>query len=143
MSKVFIDSDVIIDFLTDRVPFAEFSSLVFELSEKGLIDLYTSALCITNVYYITRKILGDKKTRQVIEELMDLIDVLNVTKQNVQNALQSNFKDFEDAVQHDVALRNSNVESILTRNIQDYKKAEIPVFSPENFLILINGGLDK
>ena len=63
---------VIIDFLTDRVPFAEFSSLVFELSEKGLIDLYTSALCITNVYYITRKILGDKKTRQVIEELMDL-----------------------------------------------------------------------
>lgn len=143
ISKIFIDSDVIIDFLTDRVPFAEFSSTVFELSEKGLLELFTSALCITNVYYVTRKILGDKKARLVIEELMDLIDVLDVSKQNIQNGLKSEFKDFEDAVQHDVARRNKNVESIITRNIKDYKKAETSVFSPENFLILMNGEFDK
>ena len=65
--KIFIDSDVVIDFLTDREPHANPASELFELGEKGIIMLYLSAVSINNIYYITRRYLGHLKTLDVIK----------------------------------------------------------------------------
>lgn len=53
--KIFIDSDVVIDFFTDREPHAIPASQLFELNEQGHLILYLSALSINNIYYVTRK----------------------------------------------------------------------------------------
>ena len=53
--RLFIDSDVIIDFFTNRTPFADSASQLLELNHKGEITLYLSALSINNIYYILRK----------------------------------------------------------------------------------------
>lgn len=137
-ANFFVDTDIIIDLLTDRQPFAASSSKIFELADQGKITLCTSALCINNVHYICRKLLGDKQTRQIIEDLMELLQVLNVTENDLRLALKSNFKDFEDAIQHAVATREASIKCIITRNVKDYKKSSISVFKPNEFLKILD-----
>jgi len=102
--KIFVDTDVIIDFLIDRQPHAISSSQIFELQENKIVELFTSSLSINNVHYIIKRVTGDKKARKIILDLLQFIEVLDVTKIDITNGLKSDFKDFEDAVQYSVAL---------------------------------------
>ena len=132
--KVFLDTDVIIDFLIDRQPHAVASSKIFGFSEKGSLAISTSSLCICNVHYIIRKLVGDLKARNIITKLLELIEVVGVTKNNILDALTSDFKDFEEAVQYSVALNEIGLKSIITRNTKDYSSSEISVLSPDVFI---------
>lgn len=133
-NKIFIDSDVVIDFFTDRLPFANPASEIFELNEKGKIKLYLSAASVNNIYYIVRKFLGHKSTLKVIEELTEMTEIVGTTKKEITQALKNDFKDFEDSIQYSCALTINGLEAILTRNIKDYTNSEIAVFTPENYL---------
>ena len=136
--KVFVDSDVIIDFLIDREPHSISSSQLFNLGDSGLIELYTSTLSINNVHYIIRRVVGTNRSKNIISELLELLEVLEVTKSDLTSALKSDINDFEDAIQHSVAIRVDEINSIITRNIKDYKRSKISVFSPDAFLKLVN-----
>jgi|SRR5690554_3202640 len=136
VSKLFIDSDVIIDFFTDRKPFASAASELFELSELGKIDLYMSAVSLNNVYYIVKKFLGHKKAIEIVEELMDMIYVLGTSQSEIKHALKTGFSDFEDAIQYSTALTVKGIEAIITRNIKDYRNSDIAVYTPETYLII-------
>lgn len=133
-SRLFIDSDVVIDFFTDREPFVGPASELFELNEQGAIQLYLSAISINNIYYIVRRYLGHKKTLEVIEELVAMTEIVDTTKKEIVQALRNDFKDYEDSIQYSTALRIEGIEAIVTRNVKDYSKSEIAVFTPENYL---------
>jgi predicted nucleic acid-binding protein len=133
-SKLFIDSDVVIDFFTDREPHVNPASELFDLNEKGEVKLYLSAVSINNIYYIVRRYLGHKKTLEVIEELADMTAIIGTTKQEIIQALNNDFKDFEDSVQYSSALTIKKIEAIITRNVKDYRNAKIAVLTPVNYL---------
>jgi len=132
--KLFIDSDVIIDFFTDREPFANPASELFELNEKGNVVLYLSAVSINNMYYIVRKFLGHKKTLEVVETLTEMTEIIGTTKKEAIQALRNDFKDFEDSIQYSSALTIKDLDAIITRNLKDYKNSKIAVMTPLNFL---------
>ena len=132
--KIFIDSDVVIDFFTDRAPHANPASELFELYENGNVVLYISALSINNIYYIVRKFLGHNKTLEVVETLTELTEIIGTTKKEILLALQNDFKDFEDSIQYSSALTIEGLDAIITRNIKDYKNSKIAVMTPLNFL---------
>ncbi|WP_158841679.1 type II toxin-antitoxin system VapC family toxin [Polaribacter sp. L3A8] len=132
--KLFIDSDVVIDFFTDRTPFANAASEIFELNEKGDVIIYLSAVSINNIYYIVRRYLGHKKTLEIIDALTEMTEIVGTTKQEISQALRNNFKDFEDSIQYSSALNISGLDAIITRNIKDYKNSKIAVMTPTNFL---------
>ena len=132
--KLFIDSDVVIDFFTDRAPHASPASELFELNEKGSVVLYLSAVSINNMYYIVRKFLGHKKTLQVVETLIEMTEIIGTTKKEIIQALRNDFKDFEDSVQYSSALTVKGLDAIITRNIKDYRNSKIAVITPLNFL---------
>ncbi|WP_372948814.1 type II toxin-antitoxin system VapC family toxin [Mariniphaga sp.] len=132
--KLFIDSDVVIDFFTDREPHANPASELFDLREKGKVILFLSALSINNIYYIVRKFLGHTKALEVIETLTEMTEIIGTTKKEVIQALKNDFKDFEDSVQYSSALTISGLDAIITRNIKDYRNSEIAVMKPLNFL---------
>jgi len=134
VSKIFIDSDVVIDFFTDRKPHVNPASELFDLNERGKIKLYLSALSINNIYYIVRRYLGHRKTLKVIEELTLMTEIVGTTKKEIIQALKNNFKDFEDSVQYASALTINGIDVIITRNIKDYKNSEIAVMTPLNYL---------
>lgn len=135
--KLFVDSDVVIDFLTDREPHANPASELFELNEQGNLKLYLSAVSINNIYYIVRRFLGHKKTLEVIEKLTEMTEIVGTTKKEIIQALKNNFTDYEDSVQYSSALTIKGLDVILTRNIKDYRNSSIAVMTPSNFLKMI------
>jgi len=132
--KLFLDTDILMDFFTDREPFVSSASAIFELNERGSIQIYISAVCVNNIYYLIRKRLGHKKAIQSIEDLIEITEVIGTTKKEIVQALRNNFKDFEDSVQYSCALTIKGIDAILTRNTKDYMKSEIAVFTSENYL---------
>ena len=133
-SKVFVDSDVIIDFFTDREPFVNPASKIFELNELDVIQIYISAVSLNNIYYIVRKYIGHKDTIKIIEEIVEITEIIGTSKKEIVQALKNDFKDFEDSVQYSSALNIKGVEAIITRNTKDYTKAKLPVFTSESYL---------
>lgn len=133
-SKLFIDSDVVIDFFTDREPHANPASELFDLNEKGEVQLYLSTVSINNIYYIVRRYLGHKKTLEVIEELVDITEIIGTKKREIIQALKNDFKDYEDSIQYSSALTIDGIELIITRNVKDYRNSKIAVMTPLNYL---------
>ena len=132
--KLFVDSDVVIDYFTDRAPHANSASELFELNEQGHIKLYLSAVSINNIYYIVRRFLGHKKTIKVVELLTEMTEIIGTNKEEILQALQNNFSDFEDSIQYSTALNIRDLDAIITRNIKDYKHSSIAVMTALDFL---------
>ena len=141
--KLFLDSDVVIDFFTDRAPFSSSASELFELNEQGVVTLFLSAVSINNIYYIVRKFLGHKKSIEVITLLTEITEVIGTTKKEIVQALKNEFDDFEDSIQFSYALTIENVDAIITRNIKDYRNSTVVVMTPLEFLKMIDENSNK
>ena len=132
--NIFIDSDVLIDFLIDREPFSNDAATLIDISEKEKVIAFTSVLCLANIHYVIKKIVGEKKSREIIEGLIDIIKILSFSEENLRDALKSDFKDFEDAIQNSIAIESNSISSIITRNKKDYKSSDLNVFTPKEYL---------
>jgi len=137
MKKILIDTDVILDLFYDRKPFVEDAAKLFSLCEKGELKAYVSPVIISNLYYLLRRKAKHEKVIDKILELLKIIDVLPMDKQVVEKALHSKFNDFEDALQNFAAVQHGEIEAIITRNVKDYRKSEIGVFTPATFLKIL------
>lgn len=134
MDYVLIDTDVILDFFFDRKPFAEFATEILNLCEADKIKGFTTPVIVANVYYLLRKVATHDIIVEKIKQLLSIIEVINMDSNAVVNALNSEFKDFEDALQNFSAIENGQINIILTRNIKDFKKSKLAVLSPESYL---------
>lgn len=132
-SKIFIDSDIILDVLCKRVPFYEYAALVFTLGDYKKIELATTSVVYANVFYILRKALGIEKAKENLRKLRIMVGVIPVDEKIVDLALNSNFSDFEDGL-HYFTARENGIKILLTRNIKDYKVNDIVVQTPEEFI---------
>ena len=132
---VFVDTDVIIDFMIDRLPFSIKASEVFALAESGKIKIYVSAVCFNNIFYIGRKVIGKDQTISLLQKLEQLAEILPVTQMVIKQALHTAFKDFEDSIQYYTALQDANVSAIITRNVKDFQLSELPVQTPEEYIL--------
>lgn len=130
-AHIFVDTDVILDFLGNRKPFSKSALRLFVLAEQKKITLYTSSNSITTAYYLLCKATTETQARDLISGLMDIIHIIPVSSKILSQAIKSNFNDFEDAVQHYAALTIDEIKLIITRNIKDYSKSKIPVAGPE------------
>lgn len=133
MNKVYIDTDVILDFMIGREPFAVDAARIFSLSEKKQISICTTGLVFSNAYYILRKLGPHQKVMANLSQLAKLLDIIALSKVAVLQALDSKFADFEDALQHYAAI-SENVKSIVTRNVKNFKNSELAVLTPDQFL---------
>ena len=134
MDKVLLDTDVLLDFFFDRKPFSKFATIILNLCEEKKVIGFTTPVIICNVYYLLRKTAKHDIIVEKIKQLLTIIDIIEMNKSVVLNALNSEFKDFEDALQNFSALENNHINIILSRNIKDFKKSELAVFTPETYL---------
>ena len=132
--KIFLDTDVALDHLADRQPFAEYAHRLFALAEIGELTVCLSSLSFSNLYYILRKLKGHADALALLGKLKLLVRISSVAEAEIQSALSSSFKDFEDAIQHFAAKAEGGISAIVTRNKGDYSASEIPVLSPDQFL---------
>src|SRR5438552_1625552 len=132
--KIFLDTDIALDHLADRQPFAEYAHRLFALAETGELTICASSLSFSNLYYILRKLKGHDDALSLLRKLKLLARVSAVADPEIQSALASSFNDFEDAIQHFAAKAEGGVTAIVTRNKGDYATSEIPVLSADEFL---------
>lgn len=134
MDNVLIDTDVILDFFFDREPFAKFATEILNRCEEEKISGFTTPVIICNVYYLLRKTSNHQLITEKIKQLLNIIEITEMDEEVVLNALNSEFKDFEDALQNFAAIQNGKINIILTRNIKDFKKSKLAVLTPETYL---------
>lgn len=133
MNKIFLDSDVLLDLLLDREPFADDIAEIIEDSIAEKILLFVSPISITNVNYIIGKIENQKKADSQTKKILEIVKVENVGQAIVTKAANSKFKDFEDAIQNYCA-EAAGHQIIITRNTKDYKESELAILTPKEYL---------
>jgi len=134
MDKVLIDTDVILDFFFDREPYSNHAAQIFSLCESEQIKGFITPVICCNVYYLLRQTAKHKKVIEKLNQLLTIMDVLQMDREVVIQALTSGFNDFEDALQNYAAAKSGVIEVILTRNIKDFSKSDVGVLSPESYL---------
>ncbi|ARS43018.1 DNA-binding protein [Sphingobacteriaceae bacterium GW460-11-11-14-LB5] len=134
MSNVLIDSDIILDYFLDRKPFSDDSSKVLALCEIGKLKGFVTGIAIANIYYLLRKEHSPKSILQGIKDLLNFLDVIIVNKEVILQSIDSEFSDFEDALQNFSAENHGSINVIVTRNTKDYKKSKLSVLTPTMFL---------
>jgi predicted nucleic acid-binding protein len=142
MKKLLLDTDVVLDFLLDRQPFAEQAAQILALCEEKKLQVFVTPVLISNVYYILRKLGSHNKVITHLKQLLTLVEIASIQKAEVLEALASDFVDFEDALQHFAAKSESGMQLIITRNLKDYSKSSIAVMMPSAYLLArkVSGG---
>ena len=132
--RALIDTCVIIDGLQNREPFSKSAQTIFLAAANNQFVGCITAKAATDVYYLTHRCLhDDKASRNVLGKLFAIFEVLDTAGMDCRHAIPSEISDYEDAVMAETALR-TEVDCIVTRNVSDYKKAKITVYTPEEFL---------
>jgi len=134
--KILFDTNIILDVLLDCVPFSEHAADLMSKVERSEINGILCAITVTTIQSLLSKYLDKKEAIKSINSLMALFEVASVNRLVIENALKSKCIDFEDSVLHESA-RYAGAEYIVTRNIKDFKKSEIHVFSPTELLSML------
>lgn len=137
MEKVFVDSDIVLDLLSGREPHYKYAAELFSMADENSIKIYVSSLTFANVNYILSRQLTAGQARKMLLKLKTIINVLAVNDKIIELALASDFHDFEDAIQYNTAIENG-ITTLLTRNLKDYKKADIAIMTAQQYLNIIN-----
>jgi len=132
--KVFVDTNIALDYLLERQPFYGDACTVFQLVDEEKITGYLCAVSITNIFYLVYKERRDSDlVYRMLDELSTLFSLVSVSQKTITDALALRWKDFEDAVQY-IAATESGVDCIVTRNTADFKTSAIPCMTPVDFI---------
>ena len=107
--------------------------ILLELAKRGRVTLITSDYSFINVAYVTRKLYSKEELCQLLKGLCNYIELVEVGRKAICEALENPWKDIEDCVQYLVAKREA-VDVILTRNEKDFLLSDIQVQNPSSFL---------
>lgn len=128
--KVLFDTNVVLDVLLNRQPFATVAADLFSLVENNKIDGYLCATTMTTLDYLITKSLNRGQAKVAIQKLLTLFNICEVNTTVLELAIHSNFTDFEDAVQY-FSGTCCDINALVTRNVKDYRHADLPVYLPD------------
>ena len=131
--NVFLDTNVVIDFMGERKDFFASASTIFSMIEDGTIHASVSALTIINCAYILKKAFSQKVMLEKIGILCRLLDVTSINKSHLQKAINMKPRDYEDAVQYLSAL-TYHPDVIITRDKNGFSNFNIPILTPDEFV---------
>ena len=133
-----MDTNIVIDFLANREPFAMDAAKLFDLAVNGKIRVFIAAVSYNNIYYILRQSMSGSATLKLLGELADMTEITDVTAVVIRQSLKTDFKDYEDAIQYHSALSIADLDFIVTRNTKDFKKSKLAVLTPTEALASLN-----
>jgi predicted nucleic acid-binding protein len=134
--KVLIDTNVVLDVLINNSAFSAHSKKIFDFAEQRRITGFISASAITDIFYIAQRKLGKKTAKEAIKKVLKVFSPATVTDNNIYQALDLDWDDFEDSVQYIVG-KGLFFFYIVTRNTQDFTSGSIPAATPEQFIKII------
>ena len=128
-----IDLNVVLDVLQEREPFYEASAALLAAVETGMIEGYLAAHSLTTLFYLIQKGKSSADARAMITNLLQFLKIAAIDQSTIEQSLNLDYRDFEDAVQMIAAIQ-CKADYLITRNIKDYKPALLPVIQPVDFM---------
>lgn len=133
--RVLFDTNVLMDVLLDRQPFADESAQVLDQVVRGVVTGLICASTVTTVFYLASKEAGKKDAMVQIRNLLGLYEIASVTRAVLDAALTSKSPDFEDAVLAEAA-HQAGAQAIITRNIKDFAHSPVRAYTPRQWLAM-------
>ena len=129
--KIFLDTNILIDYLSRREPFFEPAALLLQLGKRKKCQLMVSSLSFATASFILQAHykMSHRAIVTLFAKIVDLCHITTVNTHTVQDAIESDFEDFEDALQYYSAM-NEKADCIVTRNKQDFSTSKIAVYAP-------------
>ncbi len=135
--KIMCDTNVILDVLLEREPFAEDSYKILKLCEEHKIDGFVSVSSVTNIFYLVRKYTHSTELAyKAVGKLLEIVKVCSVKNNDILIAFQKKAKDFEDCLVATCA-KSIHCDYIATRNKRDFEGFGISVLAPNEILLKI------
>ena len=131
--KLFWDTNIMFDFLGERDPFYISAAKIATLADKREVTVVASALSYATISYLLAKYESIEKIKDKLRKFKVISEICELDEVIIEKGLNSNFLDFEDSLQYYSALR-TECDIIITRNGKDFKKSQIPIMTPEEFL---------
>lgn len=139
MSKrIFIDTNIMLDFLGERKPFYDPIAKIATLAEKGNLTMVVSPISFAMVNYFLAKFENPKIAREKLRKFKIISKVCLLDEQTIEKGPNSSIEDFEDALQY-FSATESDCEIIITRNGKDFTKSLLPVMTADEFLKSLKG----
>lgn len=134
MSRLLIDTNIVIDLLSKRDKFYQDAADLFSRADKKELELSISSLTFANTNYILSKLKSSKEAREILRKFKVLVELLSLDDKITELALSDDsFQDFEDELQYYSAIENQ-IDVIITRNKKHFKNSKIPVLTAKEFL---------
>ena len=131
--RVLLDTNVILDVWFAREPYWRDSAKLLGMAEAKEITAVICPTTVTTLHYLGKKVLGEQKARSLINSLIGICEIAELSVESFQIALESDVKDFEDAVIESVAVSGS-IDYIATRNLKDFKNSRVKTKEPSCFV---------
>ena len=131
---VLIDTNVVLDFVLKREPFAQAAFDCIDRFMLGQAKIWLTASTITDIYYVTRRTLKDAvAAKDAIAKLLNAFQIVNVDKNDCVSALDVDTDDYEDALVS-ICARKVKADFIVTRNPKHFHASPVPAVSPADML---------
>jgi len=134
--RVLFDTNVVLDGLLERVPFAENAALLIDAVVRHDLTGILCATTLTTIDYIISRERTAAVARNTIGQLLDVYEIAPVGRNVLESASASAFLNFEDAVLH-AAAQTVSANVIVTRNTSDFSATTIPVYTPKELRTML------
>jgi predicted nucleic acid-binding protein len=132
-TRLFLDTNVMLDLLGERIPFYNSIAKIATLADRKQLELVVSALSYATVNYFLTKYENAKKAKEKLRKFKIISKIADLDELTIEKGLNSNFADFEDSLQYFSALK-SDCNILITRNAKDFKESMLPVMTPDEYL---------
>ena len=136
MTKLFLDTNIVIDLLDRREPFCQDAVKLFTMAYHKQVQLIVSPMTYATASFLLHHH-GPEGVRNLLSNFRQLSRVATVNERTIDDSLASGFKDFEDALQYYTAVK-AKANVIITRNGKDFTQSKLPVMTAGEYLATLN-----
>jgi predicted nucleic acid-binding protein len=137
LKTVLFDTNIILDALASRKPYNREAEQLFLLVAKEQITGFITANSVTDIYYLIRKNLSENDARKAIRNLLLLFEIVDITKNDCEIAIDIDNSDYEDAILL-VCANKSKIETIVTRDKEFLNYQDFNIVKPNILLSEFN-----
>ena len=134
--KLFLDTNILIDYLSRRKPFFKEAVQLRVASLIGDIELWCSIQSFIDAEYILRDALPIDVLRSMMEKSLRFINVASSPSDELLPGFESGWPDLEDYLIATCASR-VRADYLITRDSEGFKSSRIPAISPKEFFAVM------
>ena len=133
MLRVLLDTNILLDLTLRREPWLTEAQVMWNARDARQIVCYVPASALTDLYYISRKHIGNTRARDALHYCLANFEICAIHRLIVEHALTLPGNDVEDNIIIACALAEA-LDLIVTRNVSDFQHAPIQAIEPTDIL---------